>query len=86
MSVMQTSVKGVERLYQTIAQVLDVEVDELSDEVSLDALPTWDSLNHLNLIMALESEFGVNLTAEDALNMRSVGAMRELLRGYGAEI
>lgn len=84
MSVMQISVNGADRLYQTIAQVLDVPVNELSEEVSLDSLPMWDSLNQLNLIMALESEFGVSLSAEDALNMRNVGAMREALHNYGA--
>ncbi|MCP9496612.1 MAG: acyl carrier protein [Pyrinomonadaceae bacterium MAG19_C2-C3] len=81
---MQISVNGADRLYQTIAQVLDVPVNELSEEVSLDSLPMWDSLNQLNLIMALESEFGVSLSAEDALNMRNVGAMREALHNYGA--
>jgi acyl carrier protein len=43
-------------------------------------------LNHLNIILAIESEFGVELSPEDAFNMGSVALIRAVLRGHGVEV
>lgn len=72
-----------DRLRRTMAAVLGVPADALEDNASPDTIAEWDSMSHLNLVMALESEFGVSLSAEDALRMRSVAAIRGLLRGRG---
>jgi acyl carrier protein len=84
--VVSATVKTYDRLCQMIAGVLGVTASELSDTSSPDTIAAWDSLNHLNLVMALESEFGVSLSPEDALEMRTVGLMREILRRNGVEI
>ena len=81
-----TTVKTEDRLCQTVAGVLGVAPEALTDASSPETLPAWDSLNHLNLVMALESEFGVSLTPEDALEMRTIGLMREILRRNGANL
>ena len=57
---------GVEdRLYQTIAVVLGTDPETLSEESAPETLDSWDSLNHLNLVMALESEYEISLSPED---------------------
>ena len=78
--------QATERLYQTVATVLGVAVAEISDASAPASIPAWDSLNHLNLVMALESEFEISLTPEAALGMRDVGAMRAILRSQGVDI
>jgi acyl carrier protein len=80
------SVTGVDRLYTTIAAILGINAEELSEESSPDTIATWDSLNHLNLIMAIEGEFDVSLTAEDAMDMRNVGLVRTILRDHGVQV
>ncbi len=75
-----------DRLYKTVAAVLGISADELSEATSPGTTSKWDSLNHLFIVMALESEFGLSLSPEDALEMRTVGAIRDLLRKYGVEI
>lgn len=81
--------KGIElnlgdRVTQTLATIFGVEPDILGDDASPTTVPNWDSLNHLNMLMALESEFGVRLSADDALEMRNVGAVRRILQSRGA--
>ena len=87
---METEIKvtgrGEDRLYQTIAEVLGISPETLSEESSPDTIPNWDSMNHLNLIMALESEFGIELSVEDALGMRNIGLIRTALRESGVEV
>ena len=48
-------------------------------------LSAWDSLNHLNLVMAIEEEFKVSLSPDDTLDMRDVGQIRAILRTHGVE-
>jgi acyl carrier protein len=43
------------------------------------ATPAWDSLAHVSLVTAIESEFGVSLDAADQLRMTSYAATAALL-------
>lgn len=76
----------MDSLYETIAAILAIPPESLSEESSPDTVASWDSVNHLNLVMALESEFGIRLSPEDALAMRSVGAVRALLKTRGVPL
>ena len=82
---MSTLLKSEDRLSQTVAEVLGVATDLLSEDSSPDTISSWDSLGHLNLIIALEEEFCIRLSAEDVLAMRSVSSIRNILQRSGAE-
>jgi acyl carrier protein len=66
--------------------VLDIAPETITLETSPDAVASWDSLGHLNLVMALEEEFGITLSPEDAIAMRSVGEICRVLRRAGAPV
>jgi len=83
---MSALIKSEDRLSQTVAEVLGVTPDELSEDSSPDTVSSWDSLGHLNLVIALEEEFGIRLSAGDVLAMRSVRLIRQILHQSGAEI
>jgi acyl carrier protein len=85
-TVAASSEAGDARLYLTIASVLGVDVDGISDESSPDTVTAWDSLNHLNIAMALETEFGLAFTAEDIVTMSNVRLIRQVLRSHGADL
>lgn len=70
-----------ERLLEIFRDVLGPEVTALADADSPDTLEGWDSANHVNLIMALEAEFGVEFQAEEIAELTTVGAIRERLAG-----
>ena len=74
-----------ERLHRTISSILGVAASDLDDASSPKDVSSWDSLNHLNLVMALEQEFGVSLSVDDALEMRSVGHIRAVLAKHGID-
>ena len=79
-----STMKG--QMHQTIAEILGVGSDLLSEESSPETIASWDSLTHLNLVLALENEFSVSLSADDVLEMRNVGLMCTVLRKHGVEI
>ena len=71
---------AVERRLQAIFEaVFGPEISPLSDHDSPSTIKGWDSLNHVSLILALESEFGVQFDAEEIANLISVGAIQRRL-------
>lgn len=45
--------------------------------------PRWDSLAHVSLVAAIESEFSISVDAADALRMTSFNATKLLLEEKG---
>ena len=72
------------RVRRVVADVLGVDAAMLSDDSNPDTIPSWDSLAHLNLVVALEQEFGVALSPDDVLEMMSMKLITLILRERGA--
>lgn len=64
-----------ERVIQIVSQVMGVPADQVTERSSSQTVETWDSLNHMNLILALEEEFGVQFSDEQIMRMLNVGAI-----------
>ena len=54
---------------QVMSVVFDVPLESIADDASSDNIENWDSLRHLNLILALEEEFGVSIPDEEVGNL-----------------
>ena len=54
---------------QVMSAVFEIPVESISNDASSDNIDNWDSLRHLNLILALEEEFGVSIPDEEVGNM-----------------
>ena len=57
-------------------------VPEIADTTSINDIPQWDSLAHIGLLLAIETEFHVSIAPEHAIEMISVRAIREILNEY----
>ena len=66
-----------------IAGVLGVDAAGLTDEDGRDTVPAWTSRKQIELVVALEERYGVVFGNEDVFAARTVGAVREVLRGKG---
>lgn len=66
-------------LKQVMATLLTVDVNAIDSEASMDTIPTWDSLRHMNLVLALEEEFKVTIPDEDAGNITSYKLIKLVL-------
>jgi len=58
-------------LKKVMASVLKVDVSIIDENSSMDNIKSWDSLGHMNLVLALEDEFKVVIPDEDAGNITS---------------
>ena len=67
------------RLQAVFRQCFDDESFQLIDEMTFSDIRGWDSLAHMNLIDALEAEFGLKFSVREVMKMTSVGTIREVL-------
>ena len=62
-----------ERVREIIINELGVEAEKVTDEASFVEDLGADSLDTVELVMAFEEEFGIDIPDEDAEQMRTVG-------------
>ena len=74
---MKTSV--LHRVQRTVADLFALPVTDITPETSPDTIETWDSLQHLNLVLAIEQEFGVQFAPEDIAQILCVADIVTLL-------
>ena len=75
-----------EKLKKIIADVLNLDENEISmDSTFIDDLGA-DSLELLELVMAMEEECGVEIPSEELETMTTVGAVMNYLKEHGAEV
>jgi acyl carrier protein len=65
-----------DRLTEVFRTTFADESIELSPEMTADDIPAWDSITHIQLIFAVEEEFGINLSMKDLESLDDVGALR----------
>ena len=65
-----------EKLNEIFEDVLDLdETPELTDATSANDIEEWDSLSHIQLIVAIEKAFKVKFTSSQILAWKNVGEM-----------
>ena len=60
----------IEAKIKTImSEILDIAVEDIDENATPDTVEDWDSLNHMNLVLALEEEFGILFDDDEILEL-----------------
>lgn len=71
------------KLKAVMASILNTDASAIDAHSSVDTIPTWDSLNHLKLVLALEEEFGISLSGEESVEILSYELIKAVLAEHG---
>ena len=82
MSVNQTT-PLIGRVQNVLAAALQVPIDQVNTELTFGDLPQWDSMGHMEVMMSLEEQFGVEISADTIANLTSVPAISRYLKENG---
>jgi acyl carrier protein len=67
---------------QSIASDLfGVPAGQINAASSPETIETWDSVQHLNLVLALEEKFNLQLSPEEIEQMKNIGEVAKLVEG-----
>jgi len=68
-----------ERLQNVFRDVFDDEEIKISDEMTAEDVEEWDSLKHVQLVVASEQEFGVTFKTAEIMELKNVGEFISLI-------
>lgn len=68
-----------ERLNEVFRDVFDDDSITVNDTTCADDIEDWDSLEHINLMAAVESEFSVKFSMGQIVSMKNVGEMADII-------
>jgi acyl carrier protein len=68
-----------ERLVEVMRTVFGDDDIEVTDDTTAADIPEWDSLANINLLFALEEEFGLRFRDDDFASFTKVGDLRQYL-------
>lgn len=69
-----------DRLNEVFRDVFDDDDITVNEDTTADDIEDWDSLEHINLISAVEDEFGIRFKMGEVSSMKNVGEMVEIIK------
>lgn len=65
----------LKKVQDIFCDILDDEDIQLSTETTADDIEDWDSLSHIQLVVAIEKSFGIKFTSKEIMSWDNVGDM-----------
>jgi acyl carrier protein len=59
--------------------MLEIDPADVGPSTSADTVPTWDSVRHMNLVIALEQAFDITIPDDDVADMTSYPIIRAVV-------
>ena len=69
-----------DKIVKELSELLKVDASELSSTSGMDNLEVWDSLKHMNIIIAFEEEYEVVFEDDEISEITTVRMLYEVLR------
>jgi len=69
-----------------LADIFEVPPDQITSDSSSESLENWDSFRHLQAVLALEGEYGVQFDPQRIPELTSVGLLHEELKKKGVAL
>ena len=74
--------KVAERIKIVMSAVFEIPVKQIKDDSSPETIGSWDSLKHMNLVVALEEEFGITFDDQEIYEMLNYSLILNIIRDY----
>jgi acyl carrier protein len=68
-----------DELKKIIIEALKLDDFDFKDETVASQVPGWDSLSHINVILAVEKHFNIRFNNREVLRLKNVGDLQRLV-------
>ncbi len=79
---MSENLKKYEKAFKETFDLENINYNELKYQ----SIDNWDSIGHMTLMSALETEFSITLETDDIIDFSSFNKGKEILKKYKVEI
>ena len=69
----------MKNINKILVKVFGISEENISDDATMNDIPGWDSLTHMDLITAIEESLGIELNGDEIAEMTSFGNIRKVL-------
>lgn len=69
----------MEKVRKLVAEVFQIRESDITLQTNMKNIDSWDSLTHMELIVSLEDEFGIEFTADEIMEMVDVGKIEKIV-------
>jgi acyl carrier protein len=73
---------NTQKLKSAFSEALQIPEDLVTDELTYNSIPEWDSIAHMALVTEIEDQFDIMLDTDDVLDMSSFAKAKEILKKY----
>lgn len=71
----------IDQVRGVLADVFNVAASEVNPDLEFGDLPQWDSMGHMDVMMALEEQFGIEINAETISDLTSISLIVAHING-----
>ena len=71
-----------ETLKEIVVNQLKINPDLYNEDLGAGDIPEWDSLGHVNLLMAVENHFGISFDIADAIDIETISDLSDMISKY----
>ncbi len=71
------------QLKNLLADIFDVSPDKITPELAMGDVETWDSFGHVQAILAIEAEFGIQFDPNKIPKLTTVALLTQELKAKG---
>ena len=69
-----------EKIKKVIASVFKIDKDSITDDFNQQNFEKWDSLQHINIVVALEEEFNISIEPDEIIEIVSIQKIEEVIK------
>ncbi|MDN4492214.1 acyl carrier protein [Ureibacillus aquaedulcis] len=74
-----------QKLRTIFAESLGIEESRVTEDLTYNSIPEWDSIAHMALISEIDDQFDTMLDTEDVLEMSTFAKAKEILAKYDVQ-
>ena len=73
----------LQELYAEVSPIATqiLQIPQFDSSVNMSSTPEWDSLNHVQLLSAIEKKFGIEISVDEAFKLTSADRLVRYLHG-----
>ena len=72
-----------DKIRKLVARELEMSIENVPTDAGMDTFEQWDSISHINICLAIQSEFGIDMTTEEISDCTSLPKFVALLEIKG---